>query len=66
LNLDSSEDAASWRFNFHHRFVGFDLKQWLAFGDGLAFFFQPGTSFPVSWAISSAGMTTLIAIVLGR
>ena len=41
LHLDAGQNAVAGGFDFHHRFVGFDLQQGLAFGDGLAFFLQP-------------------------
>ena len=62
LRRDAGENAVGGRFDFHHRFVGFDFEQRFAFGDALAFLLRQAMSLPVSCAISRAGMTTLKAI----
>ena len=41
LNLDPGQNAIARGFDFHHRFVGFNLEQRLALGDRFTFFFQP-------------------------
>ena len=59
------ENAFTGRLDFDDRFIGFDFEQRLAFSDAIAFFFRQLRILPVSWAISSAGMMTLIAMISG-
>ena len=42
LRCDAGENAVGGRFDFHHRFIGFDFEKRLAFGDAVAFFLSPG------------------------
>ena len=62
VRLDAREHSIGRRLDLDDGFVGFHLEERLAFADGVAFLFNHETIFPVSCAISSAGMTTLAAI----
>src|SRR5207302_9100959 len=44
--IDTRQDPVSRRFDFHRRFVGFNLQQRFAFAHTLAFFFSPRQQFP--------------------
>jgi len=41
LNLDTGKKAITGRLDLHHRLVGFDFEEGLAFRDRFSFFFEP-------------------------
>lgn len=58
----ATETSVGGRFDFDDGFVRLDLEENFTLGDRFTCFFRQEISFPVSWAILSAGITTLMAI----
>ena len=64
LRFDSGENAIGRRLDFNNGFIGFDFENGSPLVMASPSFFSHEMIFPVSCAISSAGITTLVAIIV--